>query len=121
METDGLEQRLVEQWQMAARDLGVQVTAPVELRDADGRSFTCEALVHCFGSPRGVVVVSPKTERRVRGHLRSMGDKLWVSQSGRRLTAYNRNDFINELLDWQWFGEVGRAPEWYRERSSRSY
>ena len=120
MDTNGLEQGLVEQWQRAAQDLGVHVTAPVELRDAAGKPFTCEALVHGFGSPTGAVVVSPKTERRVRGHLPSVGDKLWVSRSGQRLTAYNRNHFMEELLDWGWFGEAGGAPEWYLERVSHS-
>lgn len=119
MDTNGLEQRLVEQWLYAAQDLGVHVTAPVELRDAAGQAFTCEALVHDFGSPTGAVVVSPKTERRIRAHLRSAGDKLWVSGSGRRLSAYNRNHIINTLVDWQWFGEAGAAPEWYLKRVSR--
>jgi hypothetical protein len=120
MDTDGLEQRLVEQWQKAAEDLGIRVTAPVELRDASGRSFTCEALVRDFGSPTGAVVVSPKTERRVRAHLRSAGDKLWVSGSGRRLTGYNQRHFIEELVDWGWFGNPGGEPGWYRERVPQS-
>lgn len=120
MNISGLEQRLVEQWHMAAQDLGINVTAPVELRDATGRRFTCEALVHDFGSPTGAVVVSSRTERRVRGQLRSLGDKLWVSGSGRRLTAYNRNHFIDQLLDHGWFGEDGPAPDWYSKRVPRS-
>ena len=120
METNGLEQRLVEQWQQAALDLGIRVTAPVELRDASGRPFTCEALVHDFGSQTGAVVVSPKTERRVRAELRSIGDKLWVSGSGRRLTSYNQRLFIHELLDWGWFGKTGEEPGWYSERVPQS-
>ena len=120
MDTNGLEQRLVEQWQQAAQELGIRVTAPVELRDASGGSFTCEAMVHDFGSPGGAVVVSPKTERRVRSSLRSVGDTLWVSGSGRRLTSYNPRHFIEELLDWGWYGKAGDEPQWYSERVPRS-
>jgi hypothetical protein len=120
MDTNGLEQRLVEQWQRAAVDLGIDVTAPIELRDASGQPFACEALVHDFGSPTGAVVVSPKTERRVRANIRSVGDKLWVSGSGRRLTGYNRKHFIEELLDWGWFGQAGGEPGWYSERAPHS-
>jgi hypothetical protein len=119
MDTNGLEQRLVEQWQKAALDLGIHVTAPVEFRDASGQPFACEALVHDFGSPTGAAVVSPKTERRVRAKLRSVGDKLWVSRSG-RLTGYNQRHFIEELLDWGWFGKAGEEPDWYSERVPHS-
>jgi len=117
MDTIRLEQRLVEQWQKAAKDLGIHVTAPVELRDAAGQPFTCEALVHEFGSPTGAVVVSPKTERRVRAHLRSVGDRLWVSGWGRRLTGYNQRHFMEKLVDWGWFGKPGGEPTWYPERA----
>ena len=120
MDTHGLEMRLVEQWQNAAIDLGIKVTAPVELRDASGQSFTCEAFVHDFGSSTGAAVVSPKTERRVRAKLRSIGDELWVSESGRRLTGYHRKHFIDQLLDWGWFGKPGSEPNWYSERLHRS-
>jgi hypothetical protein len=120
MDANGLEQRLVEQWQKAAEDLGIRVTAPVELRDASGRPFTCEAFVQDFGSPTGAVVVSRKTERRVRANLQTMKDKLWVSGSERRLVGYNRKHFINALLDWGWFGKAGAEPSWYSERLHRS-
>ena len=120
MDTEGLEQRLVEDWQEAAEDLGIRVTAPVELRDASGRPFTCEAFVHDFGAPTGAVVVSLKTERRVRDHLRSLGDKVWVSGSERRRPGYNQRHFIDQLLDWGWFGKAGAEPEWYSERVPRS-
>lgn len=120
MDRSGLEERLVEQWQRAALELSIQVTAPIVLQDATGQPFTCEAFVHDFGSPTGAVVVSPKTERRVRANLRSLGDKLWVSGSGRRLARYNRRDFVEELLDWGWFGEAGREPSWYSERVFRA-
>lgn len=116
MNTKGLEQRLVAQWQRAAEDLDIRVTAPVELRDASGQPFTCEAFVHDFGSPSGAVVVSPKTERRVRT---SIADDLWVSGSERRLAGYDRTHFINALLDWGWFGKAGKEPSWYSERVPR--
>lgn len=119
VDRNGLEARLVEQWQHAARDLGIRVTAPIELQDASGQPFTCEALVHDFGSATGGVVVSAKTERRFRAQLRSVRDKLWVSRSG-PLIGYNRKYFIDELVDWGWFGERGGEPRWYSERVPHS-
>lgn len=113
MNTTGLDMRLVEQWQKASGDLGIRVTAPAELRDAKGTAFVCEAFVHDFGSAHGGAVVSQKTERRVREGLRSLGDELWYSVSPRGSSAYARKHFIDELLDWGWFGEAGEEPSWY--------
>ena len=120
MEPVNLEERLILNWLQAARNLGVRVTAPIELLDAAGQPFVCEALVHDFGSPSGAVVVSPKTERRIRRHLRSLGDNVWVSMSEQRLQSYKRAHFIEELVDWAWFGEAGAQPEWYSERMPHS-
>ena len=113
--SDQLDEGLVEHWQRAAKDLGVRVTAPFELRDARGKPFLCEAFVHDFGSPTGAIVVSPKTERRVRAELRSLGDALWLSISEKRRPAYMEKYFIDELCDWGWFGPAGKEPSWYRQ------
>lgn len=119
MDTTRLEQRLVQHWQQAAEDLAIRVTAPVELQDAFGQHFTCEAFAHDFGSPTGAVVISQKTERRLRTSIGSVLEQRWVSRSAKRLTTYNRQHFINELLDWGWFGEAAAEPRWYSERVPR--
>ena len=114
MDTTGLDMRLVEQWQEAGADLCIRVTAPAELRDAKGTAFVCEAFIHDFGSAHGGAVVSQKTERRVRQSLRSLGDRLWYSGGQRRQSsAYVRKHFIEELIDWRWFGDIGKEPSWY--------
>lgn len=119
MDTTGLDLRLVEHWQRAADDLGIRVTAPVELKDAEGRAFVCEAFVHDFGSPHGGAVISPRTERRVRQSLRSMGKDFWWAGGGNpRRADYLRKHFISELLDWGWFGKKEQEPDWYSALSS---
>lgn len=119
MDLSGLDQRLIAQWQAAAADLGIRVTAPVEVSDGAGGSFACEALVHDFGSPKGGLVVSRKTERRVRPWLN--GSELWLSVGERRQSGkYVRKHFIGELLDWGWFGKSGTEPEWYMAKLART-
>ena len=99
---------------MAARDLGIRVTAPIELRDAAGETFVCEAFVEDFGAPGGMVVVSAKTERRVRRQLRTLDDRLSVSVApDRQPSAYSRKDFIDALQDWGWSGSPAREPSWF--------
>ena len=113
-----LNRRMVEAWQLAAQDLGIRVTAPVELLNADGKPFQCEAFVEDFGSPKGAVIVSSKTERRIRQSLRSLGDEVWVSRDAGG--SYRRKGYVDMLLDWGWFGEQGAEPGWYSERNYRS-
>jgi hypothetical protein len=117
MDASRLDNRVVEDWRRAASDLGIRITAPVELTDASGHPFVCEALVHDFGSPQGALVVSRKTERRVRENLRDLGKDLFVCGTARRHVTYSQKDFVGALLDWGWFGTQGSEPLWYLERT----
>lgn len=115
---ESLDRTLVENWLAAAEDLGISVTAPVELQDAEGQPFMCEVLVHDFASPAGGVVASRKTERRVRQQIRSLADGIWVCLTSGR-AAYSRKHIEDALLDWGWFGKAGEEPRWYAERMPR--
>ena len=113
----GLDEGLIERWRRAAVDLGIRVTAPVELRDAAGAPFLCEVFVPDFGSATGGLVVSQRTERRLRPRLRGLGEGLFLCVAeSRQRRDYSRNAFIAELEDWGWFGQPGGEPDWYVER-----
>jgi hypothetical protein len=119
METDGLDWRLVENWRTAANELAIRVTAPVEFRDAAGRPFLCEVLVHDFGSPEGTVALSAKTARRVKQALKSLRIGACIEGAGSS-RSYVRKHFVDVLLDWSWSGKAGAQPKWYVERIPRS-
>lgn len=119
MDVNKLDQRLIQLWTTAAADLGVDVTAPVELRDDNGQFFQCEAFVLNFGSKDGAYVVSAANERHIRNSLR-VTRGIWVSVASGHLQKYERKHFINELLDWGWFGPKGAEPAWYAERMPSS-
>jgi hypothetical protein len=116
MDSSGLDRRLIDRWRQAADDLGIRVTAPAELRDAQGRPFLVEASVADFGSPSGAVVVSAGTERRLRTTLRTLPGLWWSVAPARAPSAYDRRRFLAELEEWGWFGPVGAAPAWHGER-----
>ena len=108
----GIEDRLVQTWLEAARDLGIRVVAPYELALRTGETVLCEAFIPDFGSAAGAVQLSAKNERRVRRALRGSG--VWVSATGRKARlAYDRGYYIDMLNDWGWFGPKGRQPDWY--------
>lgn len=112
-----LDQELIARWRRAAEDLGIRVTAPAELRDAAGAPFLCEVWVRDFGSPAGAVVVSRRTERRLRPQLRVLGERAFLCVAGpKQPRHYSREAFIAEVEDWGWFGEPGAEPDWYVER-----
>lgn len=117
METDGLDRKLIERWRRAAGDLGIRVTAPAELRDPAGVAFLCEIIIPDFGSSSGALVVSQRTERRLRPRLRALGEGRFLCVAGARQPRdYSRAAFIQELEDWGWFGEPGAEPDWYVDR-----
>ena len=94
-------------WREAAEDLGIEVTVPVVLEDADGAE-TYVALVHDFGSRTGAVVAVDDQDQSV---ARRLG--LWCSWLGRTYSMYDRKDWEEMLNDWGWFGPPDTAPEWY--------
>ena len=113
-----MEQRLIDRWLSAAKDLDIAVMAPAELHDSKGAPFLCEVMLRDFGSAGGAIIVSAKTERLVRAHLRSLNPDIWVAIAGRRPTfTYDRNRAIDELMDFGWFGEAGKEPDWYVQRN----
>jgi hypothetical protein len=116
MNGGGLNPKLVEAWQEAGRDLGIRVTAPAGLSGSSGNPFLCEAFVPDFGSPSGTIVVSRKTERRVRRELRGLEGVAVTISPERQQRAYVRKSIIDELIDWGWFGAPGDEPDWYKEK-----
>lgn len=117
MDLTGLDQKLIERWRRAGEDLGICVTAPAELRDLAGNPFLCEVFLRDFGSRSGGVVMSQRTEKRLRPQLSAMGARLFQCVAQRRQqAAYSRSAFIQELEDWGWFGKPGKQPDWYVER-----
>lgn len=74
--------------------------------------FLCEAFVRDFGSPLGALVLSERTERRVREQLR--GGRFWYAIHPTRMRpAYARSTFIDQLVDWGWFGAADARPDWW--------
>lgn len=106
-----LDHRLIARWKTAATELGIKVVAPVELQDAAGIAFSCEVFLPDFGSNNGSLIVSPKTERRIRPQLRSLADTIFiVHEIG---SAYKQTHVVDELMDFGWFGKRDEEPDWF--------
>jgi len=106
------EKGFAEAWREAGAVLGIDVTVPFVLDSGEG-PLQCTALVHCFGSRAGTLVVP----------LRSGSDQLKVAakENGFYLSLVNEDSyatfdwdlFVSTLDDWGWQGEESATPSWY--------
>ena len=107
-------------WKRAAEDLGIEVIAPylVELPDGGTKQFV--ALVRRFGSATGMLidVISP-TERDTFHKDYAIAEKANCGFSELNpdvYSVYDRDVFIEALLDWGWTDSENEPPKWYQEQ-----
>jgi hypothetical protein len=104
-------------WQKAGQDLGIRIEAPFQLPDESGKICHFAAYVPDFGSPKGilVLVIKPpdfKDDEQAKACAEHHG--YWVSSlNADAYSSYNRDEFINMLDDWQYFGSPQESPSWY--------
>jgi|SRR5579884_2301517 len=96
-------------WLEAAADLGIRVLAPFEMQGEDGSTVLFEAHIPDFGGPKGTVAAS--VGNRVAGIREQNG--YFPSDLGTPYRHYERQLFIDTLVDWGWSGESGKEPPWY--------
>lgn len=101
---------IVDAWNAAAADLGIRVVAPVLVILRDGSTRKFEAHVLDFGGRAGALAMS----ERSRVPFELMSDGQWCSVLGSSYRLYARDLFSETLDDWQWYGEQGGQPIWYK-------
>jgi hypothetical protein len=109
MKTRVVDEAISQAWLQAAADLGIRVTAPFAVRVSADDAVIYEAHVEDFGGPTGTVIGSLDDElrdcRATQGYYCS---NLTVSYR-----TYRRQQFIDTLNDWGWFGPAELRPTWY--------
>jgi hypothetical protein len=105
-----IDEQISAAWLEAAVELGIKVVAPYSLATSGGDSVLYEAYVSEFGSPNGTIGGSlARDDGNMRGLL-----GYFSSDLSDRYRKYDRDLFIETLKDWQWFGEEGKEPPWYK-------
>ena len=98
---------LVQAWQAAATDLGIEVQAPYLVGDA-----VFAARVLGFGSARGTLV-----DWMGSGNSHATADTFYVScVDPKAYGSYDRRLFQETLDYWGWAGDLSSAPGWYTGR-----
>ena len=104
---------LIQAWQMAAQDLGIDIVSPYALKMKSGEEVQADVLVTDFGPILVATEASGETFRRLGDQIAAEGYG-WSLLCGEELT-YDREHFIEILNDWGWAGPGDRRPEWCKQ------
>jgi hypothetical protein len=108
-----IESKVVEAWRQAARDLGIQFTAPFTAT-RNGNRIECIGFVHHFGRRIGTIISVLKQPSSLAGFVgKWQNEDYYVSVLAPGYANYDRQLFIDTLDDWQFFGQDSERPPWY--------
>ena len=107
------DERLRGQWRSAGEDLGFGVVEDFELRLSSGKRILVPVLVPCFGAINGMLVVTAFDQLEgATDELVEAGYGYSVMDEPREGEEYDRESFIDILVDWGWSGEASASPKW---------
>lgn len=99
----------------AANELGIRAVVPFVL-SASGKQVNRVAFLPDFGSPSGMVIgltIAPDFETDPELVRLAQGEDLFYSfVNPESYLVYNRDDFINALRDWGYYGATAERPSW---------
>lgn len=100
-------------WQVAERDLKLEIVAPFEVTLLSRTILRAEFLVRHFGAKNGMLVFTDyRLVRPYDEELVNLG--YGYSVMDRDNESYVREDFIDVLSDWGWSGDKARKPIWLK-------
>jgi hypothetical protein len=105
----------IKAWLQAGRELGIDVVAPFTFV-MDGRPHKCLAWVGKFGRERGLLLAGTSPpDFAIDLDLRNDAARAgyhWSAINVRVYAAFDRERFIEALIDWGFKGTVGERPSW---------
>lgn len=105
--------KLLQFWQKAASDLGLQITAPFCLLLASGHRLEAILLIHQFGAGKGMLIFTSYDEvSHYVNEIVDAGYGFSVLDEPREHEAYNKEEYIELLADWGWSGDNQLRPDW---------
>ena len=107
-----LEQRTVDRWRQAAKDLGFRFVTPFMLEDA-GETLTYLGWLPQFSSPYGMVIITAESldeQQRLMDAAKARG--FHYSCISPSADSYDREVTIEVLNNWGWASSEP-APGWY--------
>jgi hypothetical protein len=105
------DKKLINAWQKAAVDLKLNIQTPFVLNKINGGEIKCLLLIENFGSKKGTLILSTDDmddfdEPEKYGYYCSALNPFHYSK-------YNRDGFVETLIDWGFYGKEDEKPTWY--------
>lgn len=107
-----IDNEVIKAWKEAAKDLELKIQSPFFLKTDNGDELEYGLLIEDFGSDRGVLVLTT---------YESMDDdEPWKygyyssALNSFHYDKYNRENFIETLTDWGFYGKSENKPYWYK-------
>lgn len=105
-----IESAIAKSWLQAAEDLGIKITSPFVLT-LDSHEYLFIAFLRNFGSQKGTLICTIDQWKIYLPVARSQG--FYCSGLADSYAKYDRQEFIDTLDDWGWYGSTENKPSWY--------
>jgi hypothetical protein len=108
---NNIDNDVLKAWREAAIDLGLKIHSPFTLKIDTGEELEYGLLIENFGGDRGILVLTEfekmdDDEPEQYGYYSS-------ALSPYHYGKYNRENFIETLIDWGYYGDIENKPSWY--------
>jgi hypothetical protein len=99
-------------WREASIELGFEFVTPYTFVDQAGAKHTCSGLIVHFGGPKGTLVVSQYDEDPDADVAGAELGYYTSALSPFYYEKYDRDVFVETLVDWGWYGPDDKRPDW---------
>jgi hypothetical protein len=112
---NSIDNDVIKAWRKAAKDLELKIQSPFLLTLDDGQVYEYGLLIEDFGSDLGTLVLTTfetmdDDEPEKYGFHSSALNPSYYSK-------YDRNEFIDTLNEWGYYGDTKSTPKWYSGHS----
>ncbi len=104
-------EKVILAWRQAADDLQINVQSPFFLTIADNKTIKYDLLIEHFGSKLGTLILS--TDDMTEFNTAEEFGYYCSALNPDSYSTYERENFIETLDDWGYYGETANKPNWY--------
>ena len=102
-------------WQLAAKDLGLEIVAPFPLLLPSGKQVDAEVLLKNFGAEKGMLIINEYGQVALLvNEIINEGYGFSVIEKPKENETYKREEFIELLNEWSWSGAHEKCPAWIK-------
>ena len=108
-------EKMILAWTTAQLDLNIEIETPFILKTKGDKEIKFDLLIKGFGSKKGTLIITTDdmTEfntPEAHGYYCSALNPIGYSK-------YDRENFIDTLNDWGYYGDISNKPDWYTGES----